>query len=83
MHIPERMCIGCRKMLPKSGLIRIAAKDGVVLVDKDGKHPGRGAYLCRDIKCIENAEKKKALSKHFKMNVPAEIYESIKEHLYG
>ena len=83
MHIPERMCIGCRKMLPKSELIKVVAKDGNAVVDKGGKLPGRGAYFCRDKKCIENAQKKKALSKHFKMNVPNEIYESVKEQLNG
>lgn len=83
MHIPERMCIGCRKMLPKNQLIKVVSKDLSVKLDPDGKLPGRGAYFCRDIKCIENAQKKRALSKHFKMNVPNEIYEQAKELLNG
>lgn len=83
MHIPERMCIGCRKMAPKHELIKVVMSDGIVQIDPESKKAGRGAYFCRDIKCIENAKKKKALSKHFKMQVSDEIYVQVKEFLDG
>lgn len=81
MHIPERMCIACRKMAPKGELIKVVSKDGKVETDRTGKLPGRGAYFCKDIKCIEKAQKKKALSKHFKTKVSDSVYEDVKELL--
>lgn len=82
-HIPERMCIGCRTMRPKDELIKTVSKDSTVEVDVNGKKPGRGAYICKDIKCIEASRKKKALSRHFKTQVPDAIYDEIKELLNG
>lgn len=83
MHIPQRMCIGCRKMMPKNELIKVVLKDGNVQVDPEGKKQGRGAYFCRDLKCIEAARKKKALSRQFKTNVPEEVYTEVKGCLDG
>jgi hypothetical protein len=44
-HVPQRTCVGCRKVLPKRSLIRIVRTPDGVLVDLKGKLPGRGAYL--------------------------------------
>jgi predicted RNA-binding protein YlxR (DUF448 family) len=41
---------------------------------------GRGAYICRDKKCVEMAIKKKALNRSFKCEVPKEIYEKLGNH---
>lgn len=82
-HIAERMCIGCRRMCPKTELIRVVIKDGEVEVDRASNKPGRGAYFCRDIKCLQGAQKKKALSRHFKSAIPDKIYDEIKEILDG
>lgn len=83
MRIPERMCVGCRKMAPKNELIKVVFSDGTVQTDIKSKKPGRGAYFCKDIKCVENAQKKKALSRHFKTNIPDDIYMQVKELLNG
>ena len=82
-HIPERMCIGCRQMRPKTELIKVVMKDGAIEIDTSQKKPGRGAYLCKDMECLTTAQKKKALSKHFKTAVPNSIYDEIKEILDG
>lgn len=82
-HIPMRMCIGCRKMHPKHELIKFVYKNDIAEIDIDSKKPGRGAYLCRDINCIRNARKKKALSRHFKAPVADEIYEVAEGILNG
>ena len=82
-HIPERMCIGCRTMHPKSELIKTVSKDGIIEVDVTGKKPGRGAYICKNIECFEASRKKKALSRHFKTQVPEAIYDEIKELING
>ncbi len=54
-HIPQRTCIGCRKVLPKRSLIRIVNGPDGVKVDLTGKAPGRGAYLHNVRSCWERA----------------------------
>jgi predicted RNA-binding protein YlxR (DUF448 family) len=44
-HIPQRTCVGCRKVLPKRSLIRIVRTTDGVRIDPSGKLAGRGAYL--------------------------------------
>jgi uncharacterized protein len=65
--VPERMCVGCRAMKPKKALIRVVAPaEGPVSVDRTGRMQGRGAYLCPDRKCLEQALKGKRLDKALK-----------------
>ena len=44
-HVPHRLCVGCRQVLPKRSLIRIVRGSDGVKIDPTGKAPGRGAYL--------------------------------------
>jgi len=79
-----RTCVGCRKEEGKRGLLRIVrSPGGKVRVDRGGKAPGRGAYLCRNRKCLRSARKKDALSKALKTKVPVEIYEELQELCSG
>ena len=58
--IPLRMCTGCMEMKPKKELIRVVkTPEGEVTVDLTGKKSGRGAYICRNIECLEKAFKAK------------------------
>ena len=79
MHTPLRMCVACRQMKPKGDLIKVIKKENGAEVDAMQKKFGRGAYVCKDKECIENAKKRRALSKHFKMALPEEIYDEIRE----
>ncbi|HEY5076063.1 MAG TPA: YlxR family protein [Acidimicrobiia bacterium] len=56
--MPQRRCVGCGLLAPKSELLRLAvstqrsASEGNGLLrravlDRAGTMPGRGAYLCR------------------------------------
>ena len=57
-HIPERTCIACRQVKAKRDLIRIVnTKDEGIVIDTNGKKPGRGAYLCKTKECWENGLK--------------------------
>lgn len=78
-HIPERMCAGCRKMSPKRSLLRLAATEDGIVVDEKQSIQARGAYICRNEKCIAAARKKKAFSRQFKRNVPDEVYDILLE----
>ncbi|MCR5733071.1 MAG: YlxR family protein [Lachnospiraceae bacterium] len=75
---PLRKCVSCNEMKNKSDLIRIAKdKEGQIRIDERGRAPGRGAYLCRNRSCIENAFKKKRLEAALKTAIGADIKEAI------
>ena len=61
-HVPLRSCIICRTKLPKPELTRVVrTPESLVQVDPTGKQNGRGAHLCRDSRCWEQALKKSRL----------------------
>lgn len=69
-------------MKEKQQLLRIVRdKEGSVFIDLTGKKSGRGAYICKDIKCFEAAKKGHRLEKAFETKIPDEIYDSLKEQL--
>jgi len=79
-NIPLRKCLGCGEMLGKKGLVRIVrSKDGEISLDPTGKKSGRGAYICNDRECFEKAVKKRSLEKALKCQIPAELYDGLKE----
>lgn len=76
---PKRMCVVCRQMFDKKSLIRIVKTcSGEVKIDETGKTNGRGAYLCKDINCIENAKKRKALDRALNTTIGDEIFEELR-----
>jgi predicted RNA-binding protein YlxR (DUF448 family) len=55
-HVPQRTCVVCRKTLDKRALIRVVDDpDEGVIVDLTGKRNGRGAYLCHEDSCWQQA----------------------------
>ncbi|MDD2445530.1 MAG: YlxR family protein [Clostridia bacterium] len=77
--IPVRMCLVCRKRMPKENLIRIVKnKDDKIFIDKSFKAEGRGAYVCKDKECLLKLEKKHILNKNFKCEISNEIYQKLK-----
>ncbi|ERK30616.1 MULTISPECIES: RNase P modulator RnpM [Clostridium] len=78
--IPMRMCNGCMEMKPKKELIRIVkSPTGEISVDLTGKKSGRGAYICKNVECLEKSYKAKRLNKNLESEINAEIYEKLKE----
>lgn len=80
-HVPQRMCVACRKMYPQGELIRVVRdiESGEVRLDMNKKLFGRGAYICKNIDCVHLAEKKRGLERHFKCAVPKEIYKAAED----
>ena len=63
-HIPQRKCVACSKKLAKKELIRIVrTPEGAVVVDRTGKRPGRGAYLCHSSLCWQRGVEKASLER--------------------
>lgn len=80
--IPMRQCLGCREMKPKKELLRVVrAPDGGVSLDFRGKAPGRGAYICHDMACLQRAIKSRALERAFEAKIPEEIYTQLTEQM--
>ena len=64
--IPSRTCIGCGTQKSKTELIRIVkTQSGEIKLDKTGKLPGRGAYICDKSECLNLAIRSKKLEKTF------------------
>ena len=81
MHIKkERRCVACRQTKQQNEMLRIARLNDNYTIDKDQKLDGRGAYICKDRKCIELTIKKKLLNKSFKTNLDAKIYDELGEY---
>ena len=57
----------------------VSNKTGEIKFDCDKKLFGRGAYICKNIDCIRNAEKKRGIERHFKCAVPKELYKAAEE----
>ena len=77
--IVQRMCIGCNEKKDKRELIRIVLnKQGEISIDKTGKLEGRGAYICDNIDCLENAIKSRKLERAFDTKIEEHIYNKLR-----
>lgn len=82
--IPMRQCLGCREMKPKSELMRVVRSPlGEISLDRRGKVPGRGAYVCADAVCLKKALKTRALDRALDVKIPDEIILKLAEDLEG
>ena len=80
--IPQTKCIVCSDRSDKKKLIRIVKnKEGQIFVDPTGKANGRGAYICQSMECMEKAIKTHALERSFRVEIPTEVYDRLKEEL--
>lgn len=77
MAVPERMCVGCRKMFPKNKLIRFVRNPETKkpVCDERQKYLSRGIYVCKNRECISAAKKKKAFERFFCSGSCEDLYE--------
>ena len=77
--IVQRMCMGCNTKKDKNDLIRVVMnKTGEIAIDKTGKLPGKGAYICDNINCLEKIIKSKRLEKVLKTTIDEKIYKDLR-----
>ena len=80
--IPMRRCLGCNEHKPKNELLRVVRDpEGEVSLDFTGKKSGRGAYICKSVKCLRRAAKAKRIDKSLECSVPEEVYERMEKEL--
>ncbi len=80
--IPERQCLGCNGHRPKKELLRVVrTPEGEVVLDFTGKRSGRGAYICRDVKCLKRARKSGRIDRSLGVSIPEEVYDRMESEL--
>ena len=78
-HVPQRTCVGCRRVRSRSELVRLAlGTGGQVTLDVPNQLPGRGAYLCADgIDCLTQARRRRALTRSLRTGDNVINYEEL------
>ena len=80
--IPMRQCLGCNERKPKGELLRVLrTPEGEIALDFTGKKSGRGAYICRDVKCLKKARKSGRIGKSLECDIPDEVYDRMETEL--
>ena len=80
--IPMRQCLGCNEHKPKAELIRVVrSPEGAVSLDLTGKQSGRGAYICRDVRCLKKARKSGRIAHNLECEISPEVYDSMEAEL--
>lgn len=80
--IPQRQCVGCGENKDKKNLIRVLKTgENEFILDDTGKKNGRGAYICKNVACMEKAVKTKGLDRSFKMAIPQSVYDQLMEEM--
>ena len=82
--IPMRMCVGCREMKPKLSLLKVVRpKEGDAHIDRVGKAPGRGAYVCPNIECLRKAQKTRALERALDTKIEEGVFLALEADILG
>lgn len=80
--LPLRMCLGCREHKPKKELIRVVRSPaGEISLDTTGRKPGRGAYLCPCLVCLQKARKTRQLERTFSCQIPDAVYDAMEKEM--
>lgn len=80
--IPMRRCLGCNEHKPKAELLRVVRDpEGNISLDFKGKKSGRGAYICRDVKCLKKARKSRRIEKDLECVIPDEVYDAMEQEM--
>ncbi len=61
--------MGCRERAAKTDLLRVVAVNGLIVVDRRGRLPGRGAYVHPVPECVGLAERRRALPRALRTGV--------------
>ena len=63
-HVPKRICVVCQQKTDKRQLTRLVrTPEKAIVIDPTGKRNGRGAYLCDNPACWEQAASSQVLDR--------------------
>lgn len=77
---PERTCVGCRERAARRDLLRVVVAEGACVPDPRGTLPGRGAYVHRDLGCLDLAQRRRAFPRALRSPGPLDA-SAVREHL--
>ena len=81
-RIPVRECLGCSEHLPKNTLLRVVrSPEGEISLDFTGKKSGRGAYICKNVRCLQKARKSRRIERSLETTIPDEVYDAMEREL--
>lgn len=81
--VPMRTCVACMTARPKRELVRVVRTvSGMLEVDRRGKVSGRGAYLCPNRDCVEQALKTHRLERALEVPLTDELVHELR-HIDG
>ncbi len=79
-RVPQRQCVACGRVRAKRDLVRVVrTPDGGVRVDATGKVSGRGAYVCPDTACVDQAVRSGRLAGALERPLAEDIAERLRE----
>lgn len=79
---PMRRCVVCMTSFPQDTLIRLTmTEDEVIRIDESGQASGRGMYVCRNAKCIDEMIKKKAFNRVCRRNLDMGMLKTLHDEL--
>lgn len=80
--IPMRRCVGCNEHKPKAELLHVVRDpEGGISLDFKGKKSGRGAYICRDVKCLKKARKSHRIDRDLECVISEEVYDAMEQEI--
>ncbi len=66
-HVPLRTCVACRSKGPQQDFVRVTRlQDATLVAGTSRQVGGRGAYLCRKLKCLETGLERGPLERSLK-----------------
>jgi predicted RNA-binding protein YlxR (DUF448 family) len=78
--LPQRTCVACGTTTNKRELVRIVRTAEGVSADTTGKVAGRGAYICSQASCWEQALKKGRLARSLKTTISQEDADALRAY---
>ncbi len=78
---PIRHCMGCNGGFEKTSLLRLVKYENKITFDNTSKAPGRGAYICRNMECLNKVKKTRRFNRVFKGPIEESIYEILAEEI--
>ncbi len=67
---PVRTCVGCRARAPRSSLLRVVERDGVLVADERAVLAGRGAWVHDTSECVDTAIRRRAFGRALRVSGP-------------
>ncbi|MBO0840617.1 MAG: YlxR family protein [Sciscionella sp.] len=68
-----RTCVGCRGKALAAELLRVVVVDGVLVIDRRRRLPGRGAWLHPDPSCLRDAGRRRAFPRALRVSGPLDV----------